>query len=443
MVKKAVPGITTTGTAQNPARVPAMPYPSPYTPPPAPAPDPNRPITMGGGTTPYTPPTAPAPDPNRPITTSGAVVPGAGMSNAQAAPGTFNASSNLIGRQFTSAPTQSPGFQGVAGPDYGGVNALLAKAAGQVGAPIGGSVQWDYGADTNKVRGMTMQSLEDVLKGSDRAKLAGDAYGILEERSRPEFDQRVRQLGQNTAALGRVGSGIYGSNLTDLNAEREREMGLNRRELANQAAGQSMQDRLAGLDASRGVGESFAGMDQNRGNIEASRMGAMAQGQGNAFGQNLQLADFMASLSDRKYGADVRERDTSYGAGRDQYGDAVGERGYQYGLDRDAQDDSYRARGFEEDLANSRFNRGSQLYQIAGGKDKNLYNSLLNQSNRYDAQASDAGDAFADSLASYGLRRQGTPAPTRSPTEDFYRQTGAYPEEALNIPTPDYRQTRY
>jgi hypothetical protein len=440
----AVPGITTTGTTQNPAKVPQKPMPSPYTPPPSPAPDPNRPITMGGGTTPYTPPPAPAPDPNRPITTSGAAVPGVGMASATGAPGTFTATNNLIGRQFTGAPTQSPGYQGVAGPDYSAAIAALNKS--------GGGPSFQFGGDTQQVRGMTLDQLQKTLEGTDRAKLAADAYGIMEERSRPEFDQRVRALGQKTAALGRIGSGIYGSNLTDLNTEREQELGFNRRELANSAAGQQLQDRLSQLDAARGVGDSFSGQDISAGQLNQ-------QGARDAFNQKMSLFDALSGVADSRYGANVRERDTAYGAGRDQYGDAVNERGYQYGLERDAQDDRYRSRGFEEDLIdrqfdrdirgrsfeedlyNNQFNRGAQLYGL--GKDKNLYNNLINQTNRYDKQSSEAGDAFADSMAGYGLKRPGTPAPTRSPSDDFYRTTGAYPEEALNIPTPDYRTTRY
>lgn len=406
-------------------------------------------------------PAAPTPTP---VTMSGTTVP-ASPTNAQAtpaAPGTFNASNNLINRQFTSAPTTSPQFRAVSGPDYSSVQSILSGLTGGAGGRFGAPTPaptFTPNADTQKVRELTMQSLEGALQGPDRAKLAGDAYGLLEERSRPEFEQRVRQLGQKTAALGRVGSGIYGSNLTDLNTEREQELGFNRRELANSAAGQSLQDKLAQLDAARGVGSDFFGQDAERGRIAAQSAGSAAGAWNNNMDRLFDVARFQADLSDRTYGADVRERDTEYGAGRDQYGDAVNERGYQYGLERDAQDDRYRSRGFEEDLIdrqfdrdirgrsfeedlyNNQFNRGAQLYGL--GKDKNLYNNLINQTNRYDKQSSEAGDAFADSMAGYGLRRQGTPTPTRSPSDDFYRTTGAYPEEALNIPTPDYRSTRY
>jgi hypothetical protein len=412
-----VPGITTTGTAQNPLKVPQRPNVSPYTPPPA-----------------------PAPDPNRPITTSGASVPGAGMSYAQT-PGTnttyggtstYGAGSNLINAQFNpQASGRTTGAQGMTDTaaqrfagmplggtgNYGGVNALLGQAQSQVGAPIGGSVAWDYGADTNKVRGMTMQSLEQAMQGPDRAGLAADAYKLMEERSRPEFDQRVRGLGQQTAALGRIGSGIYGSNLTDLNAERERELGLNRRELANSAAGQSLQDRLAQLDASRGIGESFAGMDQNKGNIEASRLGAMAQGQGNAFGQNLELARFM-------YGMERDKDTTAYDRSRDQFttlGDYArglggddrldreelrGERGFQYGANRDAVGDRFRS--YELDQQGQR-DRYGMMKDLGYGKDPNAARQYV--SGQAGASAAQNFGGGGDLLGEYMYRKSGATDP--------------------------------
>lgn len=372
--------------------------------------------------------------PGAPTTTTGAPVPGmtsTGFPTAPtpaAVPGTFSATDNLINKQFTNAPTASPGYQAVGGPDYSGVNSILQQLTKNIGAPSAGgpgTQGFDYSADTQKVRGLTMQSLEGALQGTDRGKIAGDTYDLLEERSRPEFDQRVRSLGQNTAALGRVGSGIYGSNLTDLNSERERELGLNKRELANTAAGASLSDRLSLLDASRGVGSDFSAQDLNRGNVNASMAGAA--GRGNEFNQNLQLADLMASLADRSYGANVNERDTQYGTGRDQYGDAVNERGYQKGLETEARDDRYRARGFEEDLTNSAFDRDvrtrsleDELYGNDFNRGLDLYNTgragdptgqLNRQSSRYDQQSADAGDSFAELMASYGARRQGQQPP--------------------------------
>lgn len=343
--------------------------------------------------------------------------------------GTFDANNNLINRQYTSAPTSSPQYQAVSGPNYSSVDQVLAGIMNKSPGSYGGGVTFSYDPETKQLRETTLSQLEKALEGPDRASLASDAYSLMEERSRPEFENRVRQLGQQTAALGRVGSGIYGSNLTDLNAERERELGLNRRELANTAAGQTMSDRLAALDASRGVLGDFSDMNLRANQVTAAGAAGAARAYGDDFQNSLQLANFLAGLEDSRYGARVRERDTSYGAGRDQYGDALGERDYQYGLSQDALDEGYRRRGFEEDLTNSQFgrevqarsledelygnefNRGLDLYGVGAGNDPT--GALRYQAGRYDDRAADAGDAFTELMGSYGARRQ--PVATRTP----------------------------
>jgi hypothetical protein len=424
-----VPGITTTGTAQNPATVPQRPAVSPYTPPPAPAPDPNRPITTGGST-PYTPPPAPAPDPNRPVTMSGAAVPGVGMSNAAYPPTTtYSAGSNLINAQVNpQASTRTTGAQGMADAaatryagqptgiqasmNYGGVNSLLSKMGGMTGAP-----SFQAGGDTQKVRGLTLDQLMKTLEGTDRGQLAADAYGIMEERSRPEFDQRVRALGQKTAALGRIGSGIYGSNLTDLNSERERELGLNRRELANTSAGQTLSDRLAQLDAARGVGGDFFGQDATTSQINSAN-------RAREFDQNMDLTRFSYGMERDKYGDAVSRDNTAYERGRDQFttlGDYArglgdedrmgrnevrGEREFQYGVNRDAVGDRFRQYELDQQGQRDRF---GMMKDLGYGKDPNAARQYVSgQAGQSAAQNFGGGGEL---LGEYMYRRSGATDP--------------------------------
>lgn len=317
---------------------------------------------------------------------------------------------------------QSPGYQAVQGPNYGTstgmLDAMRAQWAGSnpatMAAQFGGGYQ--QSADSGKVQAMTLADLEKVRGGVDRAGIAANVYDTLAERGRPEFEGRVRQLGQKTAALGRVGSGIYGSNLTDLNAERDRELSLSRQELANGAASETLNDRLSILNATRGVGSDFAATDAARGADAREGMRTLADMEGRRFNQGMDLANAYGSFEDRGYNARREERDTAYNVGRDQYGDAMqrdnlsydrardrfttlgdygqtltnndradrnelrGERDYQYGLNRDAIGD---ARSDRNEL------RGERDYQYGLSRD-----AVNDEAQRYRQQRGDWGQDF-------------------------------------------------
>lgn len=402
---------------------------------------------------------------------------------------TFSPGSNLIGTQIS--PTNSQrltNFQNTADSavnTYAGlgsqqnIDALrsgmqtgLTSAQGakafqysplSIGAGIGIPEAPTGGGAASKTQQMLLDDLAKIREGTDRGKIATESYDLLAERGRPEFDQRVRQLGQNTAALGRIGSGIYGSNLTDLNAERERELGLGRRELANTAAGDSLSDRLNILNATQGVSKQL-------GDAEATRYGSYVSGLGDAYNRarderdfGFNVARYNNDLAFRRggveqdtaqgiFGAEGQFDDRRFGQARNRAGDLAGyadsiagreqsdrneqrgERDYQYGLSRDAENDRYRQRGFEEDLIDRAYDRdirgrtvedalyGNQVDRsqraYETGRRNNVAGQLNSQAQRYDQQSADAGDAFAEMMKSYGMRQT---AP-QVPTDDFYRR---------------------
>lgn len=87
----------------------------------------------------------------------------------------------------------------------------------------------------------------------NRAQLAGDALSLMRERTQPQFKQAQRQVGKSAAAFGRLGAGMTTTRLGDLATNRESDFALAGRELANNAAGMELQDRIGSLSALSGV----------------------------------------------------------------------------------------------------------------------------------------------------------------------------------------------
>jgi hypothetical protein len=96
-------------------------------------------------------------------------------------------------------------------------------------------------------------ALTNVLSSPDRSALAGQTYDQLVARGQPAYEQGLRNIGKRAAALGRIGAGMTTNELTDYGLAHERDLDLSRRELSTQSAQQSIADRLAQLDATRGV----------------------------------------------------------------------------------------------------------------------------------------------------------------------------------------------
>ena len=180
----------------------------------------------------------------------------------------FGQGSNLIGSQFN--PTPSARGQNAAGmtdkaagsvSGFGfspfqaqtantaqsqGIYDNLLKMAQQGGNSGGGG--GFGGAQLN----MQLQPLLDkVTNAPDRGQLASDMYGVLEERAKPQFEQRLRSVGQRAAALGRVGAGLTTNDLTDVETQHNNNLDLSRRQLAAEGAGSSLDDRLKQLGAAR------------------------------------------------------------------------------------------------------------------------------------------------------------------------------------------------
>ena len=126
------------------------------------------------------------------------------------------------------------------------------------------------------------------LKGPDRGQVGAETMALLEERSRPGYDQTLRSVGAKNAAMGRRGSGVTTNELGDVTLARERELALARRDVANDAAGRTLSDRLDISNQQRGVAKDRFGAEESNARLADSGMARSQQGA--QFGATLQLA---------------------------------------------------------------------------------------------------------------------------------------------------------
>lgn len=407
-----------------------------------------------GGTT---PPAAPAP----------------AASTFQAPAGTqmqsFGKQSNLIGTQI--APVASPRLQGAQGmadnaaqtyngmalqssnarsylDEAGGMRDSLSGLRGLAGGGGGGGGGgFGYGADTMGVRGQAKAELDKMLgMDPDRAKLAGDTYNLLAERTAPERDMQLRQVGQKAAALGRVGAGMTTNDLTGVQQGYDRMLDQSRRELSTDAAQRALDDRSKKLSAAQGLGDSFAGQDTAAGglNLGYAQLGSQnAQNAFNnnfaldnaAFGRRMGLADAESAFTqggfnnaESRFGNMADYASGIQGNERMDRNEIRGERDYQYGLSNDATNNRIGQHRQEENEYNTGIDQGMNLAQTGYGN---------SPAGAYDAQAQGqgqaAGNAFgsaADLLGTWGQRRaQNRPVMPRVP--DFQAPNFDIPETRI------------
>jgi hypothetical protein len=87
---------------------------------------------------------------------------------------------------------------------------------------------------------------QDALSSApDRADLARQSFQQMVTDSEPAFDQSIRKVGQAAAKFGRIGAGMTTNELTDVALARQRTLDSEANRLGLEAAGRTMDDRLA------------------------------------------------------------------------------------------------------------------------------------------------------------------------------------------------------
>jgi hypothetical protein len=131
--------------------------------------------------------------------------------------------------------------------------------------------------EAQQLRTKLMGMLDNLSNAPDRLELAADALRIQRELTAPQWQQDLRHVGAQAAALGRIGSGMTTNELTDLTLAREKALGLFGQQLANQASGQILDDRLNIFGAGAGLQNQFAGQDAQRANLLQGNAGILSQ----------------------------------------------------------------------------------------------------------------------------------------------------------------------
>lgn len=289
----------------------------------------------------------------------------AGLSTAPVAGPNFGTARGLMGGAMPRASALSDqaasAATGVGGISFNG-GAASQSATDAKGMIPTGDV---YQGDTGQVRKLALDRVSN-LTTPDRQKLADEALSLLEEQSRPRFEVAQRQIGQKAAALGRVGSGVTTTELGDLGLQRERELSLARRGLANETAGLRLSDELDQLGATQSVFGDFAGADQAAEAAKVARARAVidagglqlgvAQGETGAqeanartglqrasvlrdlgndtWGRGMDAAGMEGTFARDTYGADVANEDRRLNVGRDNIRLAQDQRDFTEDADR-------------------------------------------------------------------------------------------------------------
>lgn len=110
----------------------------------------------------------------------------------------------------------------------------------------------------------------------DRTALAQQALATLEADLQPGFEASQRQVGQNAAKFGRIGAGLTTNELTDLALARQRTLDSEAAKLATNAAGQSLDDRLALSNAALSQFATFS--DDDRATQQLALEGELGRG---------------------------------------------------------------------------------------------------------------------------------------------------------------------
>lgn len=295
-----------------------------------------------------------------------AILPGA-SARTQAATGLADAA---MGRY---AGAQLPAFQAVGGGTY---------------APS---------ADTAGLRASLSQALGALQNGPDRGQLAAQNFALLDQTAREASNRDLRVIGQDAAKFGRIGSGITTTNLGDLGERQALARSRAQEQMALDAAGQTMGDRLnvagaigSGFGALTGADLSNAGFTQSlRNELRGERDAGNQYAQQGFNNTRSQFGD-LAGYAQQGLANDAAFRD-----------EARGERGYQGGMENQAYTRYTGAIDRGQAQTANAFNQGLGLLNAGAGASSPYLNTLAGAGANASAQGAQGMDAIYQLLARY------------------------------------------
>ncbi len=258
----------------------------------------------------------------------------------------------------------------VAGTNTSAAQGLLNKAATSYGAAGGVSGFGGYGADANAARSALTGSLAN-LQGPDRLSLAQQAFQLLQDQQAPQRTLDYQNVGRKAAALGRVGAGMTTNDLTGLSQSYANADDQAKRGLAQDAAAQTLADRMGITNTLSGVAGSLSGLDQSAAGLNQSASLANAN-LANSRGASLaNLAGDQLALSQVPHNEQVQDR--SYGLDRSSALSGLGAQAFNQGTSLRDEARSEGNRQLAYDTAN--LNKNSSVYNDLAGGEQQLFNN--------------------------------------------------------------------
>lgn len=141
-------------------------------------------------------------------------------------------------------------------------------------------------SDYTAARTTASNALSKVADAPDRAKLALDAYNLLEQGGQEQFNRDQAQAVKNGVKYGRLGSGMLEQNLNDVFYNRQKNLDLLKKSLASEAAGQTLSDRQNVLRSALDTTGSLQGFDLNNANQNAQNRNELRTERGYQYGQS-------------------------------------------------------------------------------------------------------------------------------------------------------------
>lgn len=174
-------------------------------------------------------------------------------------------------------------------------------------------------ADTQTARALALQALQGLADTPYRADLANQAFQLIMEQNADARRLGTQQIGRDAARLGRIGSGMVTTSLGDLESRIRQSEDQAARALALDAAGSTMADRQAALQALLGGAGAFDAWDRaDRGELrtERGRQDQLAQQAINNFIQQQMLQDaLLGSAFNRQMAVNQMLSQIGYGGG--------------------------------------------------------------------------------------------------------------------------------
>lgn len=124
----------------------------------------------------------------------------------------------------------------------------------------------EQGADVMALRDLMSQMGTDLGNLPDRSTLAKEQMDLYNTEAQEMLDQRVRGIGREAAAFGRIGSGVTTSKVGDAYAEAEKNRAREEARLANETAGLRQRDMLGALSGISSIQSLLSGQDVGRRN---------------------------------------------------------------------------------------------------------------------------------------------------------------------------------